>query len=89
MDVGVSVSVGGGEVKVAVASGVGLAGGTKTVAVSVPGLAVTVSGNETGCVDAGLGPHAESVSKINKRIENTRFFISIVKASVLEIVIAL
>lgn len=83
MDVSVSVSVGGRGVKVAVASGVELAGGTKMVAVSDAGMAVSVLDNATG---AGLGPHAESAS--NKRIENTRLFISIVEVSVLEVVIA-
>ena len=79
--------------KVNVASGVELAGETKTVAVSVAaGVAVAgipVSAIVTGSMDAGLGPHAESASKADNRIEKPRKFNFIVKVSVLEIIVAL
>lgn len=91
--VGVDVSVGGRGVKVNVVSGVGLGGGTKTVAVSVAAImtvaGVSVLAIATGCVGARPGPQAKSMSKVNKRIEKGRFFIFIVKDSVWEIIIAI
>jgi hypothetical protein len=86
IEVGVNVSVGGSGVKVNVASGVELGGGTKTVAFSVAG--ITVSVIVTGCMDAVPGPQAESASKANKRIEKQRIFIFIEEVSVLEKVVA-
>ena len=88
IEVGVNVSVGGRGVKVNVASGVGLVGGTSTVAVSIKGTAVIVAGNlvsaiVSGCAGARPGPQAESVSKVNKRIEKQRTFIFIVNVSVI------
>ena len=59
--------------KVNVASGVELVGGTKTVAVSVVAAVadagIPVFAIVAGSVDAGLGPHAESASKTDNRIE--------------------